>query len=208
MYKIYINTTPLYLVGTAEIDQRPSPGPDEIVAPYRGKVKLLHNYIDMLEKTDRFKTVTIHDADPEQLFAEFVGLYKIIEAAGGIVYNPQGQVLLIFRLDSWDLPKGKIDPGESPEQAALREVEEETGLAELTLGAYLGPTYHTYHDGKGRRILKRTYWYRMESPLAELRPQIEENIERVEWRELSAFLASSPVLYGNIRDLLERENQR
>ncbi|MDV7399601.1 NUDIX domain-containing protein, partial [Arthrospira platensis SPKY1] len=97
---------------------------------------------------------------------------------------------------------------ESPEQAALCEVEEETGLAELTLGAYLGPTYHTYHDGKGRRILKRTYWYRMESPLAELRPQIEENIERAEWRELSAFLASSPVLYGNIRDLLERENKR
>jgi 8-oxo-dGTP pyrophosphatase MutT (NUDIX family) len=205
MYKIYINTTPIFLVGTSEISHPLRPGQDEIIAPYNGKVKLLHNYIDMLEKGDRFKAVTLYYDQPEQLFADFAGLFKIIEAAGGIVYNEAGHTLLIFRSGSWDLPKGKIDPGESPEQAALREVQEETGLVQLELGPYLGPTYHTYQDGKGRRILKRTFWYRMHSSQTELHPQAEEHIEKAEWRHIASFLAASPVVYGNIRDLLEQE---
>jgi 8-oxo-dGTP pyrophosphatase MutT (NUDIX family) len=52
----------------------------------------------------------------------------IIKAGGGIVVNEQNEVLLIYRRGKWDLPKGKLDDGETIEECALREVKEETGL--------------------------------------------------------------------------------
>ena len=75
------------------------------------------------------------------------------------------QWLLIFRRGHWDLPKGKIDPGETPEQAAIREVQEETGLRELTLGPALPASFHTYRDQQDRRVLKQTYWYLMDTKI-------------------------------------------
>ncbi|MBK9671561.1 MAG: NUDIX domain-containing protein [Bacteroidetes bacterium] len=70
-------------------------------------------------------------------------IYTKIEAAGGIVKNKQGQLLFIFRHGKWDLPKGKIEKGENEQDAALREVEEECGIAELTLQKKLTTTFHT-----------------------------------------------------------------
>jgi 8-oxo-dGTP diphosphatase len=82
-----------------------------------------------------------------------------VEAAGGVVLDGEGRVALVHRprYDDWSLPKGKLDPGESFEEAALREVEEETGMR-CRLGAELEPV--RYQDNKGRPKLVR-YW-RME----------------------------------------------
>ncbi|MBI3519597.1 MAG: NUDIX domain-containing protein [Bacteroidetes bacterium] len=89
--------------------------------------------------------------------------------------------LFIFRLKRWDLPKGKLDPGEGPEEAAIRECEEECGITKLTITSHLEPTYHIY-EHKGGYALKKTFWYTMSTQHeGTLVPQLEEHIERVEW---------------------------
>ena len=207
MYKIYINGTPLFLATQEEAGGAPYVDDTKIVARYPGNPRQFLNYLDMLEKNTRFDSVTVYGDDAHQLFRDFASHFRIIEAAGGLVYNKEveGEVLLIFKRDHWDLPKGKIDEGESRQEAAVREVMEETGLSSVEPGDYLGITYHTYRDKKNRRILKYTYWYRMKAAREILAPQAEEEIEHAEWRPLKAFLASGPVVYGNIKGLLEKE---
>jgi 8-oxo-dGTP pyrophosphatase MutT (NUDIX family) len=201
MYKIYINDTPLFLGTEEEMPAREEPE-KVLVARYPGKSKFLLNYIDMLENTDRWQQVGLYGPDPEKLWADFQEHFKLIEAAGGLVYNHGEKALVIFRRDHWDLPKGKIDKGETPAEAAVREVREETGLQELKLGRALPDTYHTYRLKK-KRILKRTYWYVMQTTEEQLVPQAEEDIEKAEWVDIASFLEGRPKIYGNILTLLE-----
>jgi 8-oxo-dGTP diphosphatase len=79
-----------------------------------------------------------------------------IQAAGGVVLDDEGRVVIVHRqrYDDWSLPKGKLDPGESFQEAALREVEEETGLR-CSLGEELDPV--RYRDNKDRPKVVR-YW--------------------------------------------------
>lgn len=203
MYKIYINDTPLLLTTAAEGAQKLPGTRENPVHRYQGKVKFLSNYIDMLEKSNRFESITLFATDLEGMLNDFRKLFKIIEAAGGVVYNPKGKALMIFRRGFWDLPKGKIDPGETPEQAAVREVQEETGLNEVELGDFLTKTYHTYRTPKGKRILKRTYWYKMKTKENDLTPQTEEDIEMAIWRDVAGSLVGQPKMYGNIKEILE-----
>jgi len=203
MYKIYINNTPIVLT-TQEKAAHLLPGDEENpVGLYVGKTKFLLNYIDMLEKTDRFESVTIFSNDLQQLFADFKSVFKIVEAAGGVVFNENKETLLIFRRGSWDLPKGKIDKGESREDAAVREVQEETGLQQIERGKLIHTTYHTYRDGNDDRVLKPTYWYEMHTSETELHPQAEEDIEKAVWKNVDDFLATEPVIYPNIVDVLQ-----
>ena len=206
MYKIYINETPLLLFDAGKGAQLPAVGPQEMLIRYTGKAKFLLNYADMLEKTQRYDRVIIYAEDYDKLVEDFKGNYKILEAAGGMVYNEEGEVLMIFRRDFWDLPKGKIDPGESKEQAAVREVAEETGLQKIQLGPQLTETYHTYRTKKGKRILKRTYWFRMDAPSQALIPQAEEDIEQAIWQNLNTFLGTSPVIYKSILEVLQQSD--
>lgn len=118
----------------------------------------------------------------------FFSHYKIIEAAGGVVKNRKKKVLMMFRRGKWDLPKGKIDRGETLRAAARREVMEETGIKKLKiikkikfLDGKQDCTYHTYLLNL-RRVIKATYWFEMfsddESPLT---PQADEGITEVGW---------------------------
>jgi 8-oxo-dGTP pyrophosphatase MutT (NUDIX family) len=111
-----------------------------------------------------------------------------IEAAGGFVVRRSKKgnvkVLTIFRRGAWDLPKGKLDPGESPEVGAVREVGEEVGIPrdKLTLLKPLGVTLHGYVLPRKRRYaVKTTHWYAMTTPLKDFRPQKAEGIEAVAW---------------------------
>lgn len=204
MYKIYINDTPLTLVEARSARELPVGDEQNLVARYPGASKFLLHYIDMLEKTDRFDSITLFYDDYPQLVADFEGLYQLIEAAGGLVFSPDGQALVIFRRAFWDLPKGKIDPGETPAEAAIREVQEETGLGQLILQEKLSETYHTYRDAKGNRILKRTYWFRMLTEEKDLIPQEEEDIEAAVWVNIAELLSRPDLpLYRNIREVLE-----
>ncbi|MEM1219335.1 MAG: NUDIX hydrolase [Bacteroidota bacterium] len=203
MYKIYINETPFILASSLE--GMPSPVPEQdLVARYPGRSKFFFHYIDMLEKTRKFERVILLHPNVEELFQEFSKLYEVIEAAGGLVFNPAGEALFIFRRDFWDLPKGKIDPGETIQEAAVREVQEETGIQQITLGPPLLNTYHTYKTKKGKRVLKKTYWFEMQTTDTALTPQTEEDIEIAQWEDIGAFLERKPVVYKNIRAVLKR----
>ncbi len=200
MYKVYINDTPLRLVSASDINATTGDA-RRLVARYGGKPKFLFHYIDLLEKSQRFEEVILYADDAEQLWRDFQAQYQLIEAAGGVVFNPRGEALLLFRRGSWDLPKGKIDPGETVEQAALREVREETGLQHLEIIKPLPVTYHTYRQGR-QRILKRTYWFEMKTPDLVLVPQTEEDIELAVWRNLNDFLPTNPMMYASIKEIL------
>ena len=62
----------------------------------------------------------------------FCADYLLIEAAGGLVYNNECQLLMIFRNNKWDLPKGKLEQNENTKECAIREVEEECGISGLS----------------------------------------------------------------------------
>ena len=111
-----------------------------------------------------------------------------LEAAGGYVVrrSTKGKlkVLTIFRRGVWDLPKGKLDPGETPENGAIREVSEEVGIKKksLTLLQPLGVSLHGYIlPRKMRFAVKTTHWYAMETTQNEFAPQKKEGIEAVGW---------------------------
>lgn len=133
---------------------------------------------------------------------EFIKDYTMIAAAGGVVINDEGQALMIFRRDKWDLPKGKLEEGELIEDCAEREVKEETGLSEIKVEKFLLTTYHTYTE-KGKSILKDTHWYLFRAHgIQNLIPQTEEGIMKIEWvypSELSAYTNNT---YELIKDVL------
>ncbi len=203
MYKVFINETPLILTNSESVLPEWKNDSRILVVQYPGKKKYLLNYIDLLEKSQRHHKIVIFHTDFNSMWNDFLSLYKSIEAAGGVVFNDKNEVLVIYRRNSWDLPKGKIDEGESPEQAAVREVQEETGLVKVNLSKHLHDTYHTY-EMKGKRILKKTYWYEMRTTDIHLTPQYEEDIEKAEWVNLPSFLGSQPVIYASILDVLNK----
>lgn len=203
MYKIYINETPLILAKLESKESLPSSSPTRLVARYSGISKIILNYSDLLEKNTSYEFVYLYTEDLPQLVKDFRKYHKLIEAAGGLVYNPSGQILAIYRRGSWDLPKGKIDKGEGIEAAAIREVQEETGVQKLELGRPLPTTYHTYRLKSGKRVLKRTYWFEMKTTDLKLIPQTEEDIEKAIWIDLKSFLQGPYPMYKTIRNVAE-----
>lgn len=203
MYKVYVNSVPVFL-GTPESIGSLGllPGKDIYTAPYLGKRKQIKQYLDLLDKNTAVKIVAFYAEKAEQLWEDFRNCYKELEAAGGFVTNADGKMLVFYRRGSWDMPKGKIDPGESPEEAALREVREETGLQNLNLGSLITQTWHTYRQN-GERILKCTWWYRMTTSDTKLVPQVEEDIEEIHWVDATTWLASKPEVYASIREVIE-----
>lgn len=126
----------------------------------------------------------------------------LIEAAGGLVINEKGEVLFIFRRGKWDLPKGKLDPGETMEACALREVKEETGLVQLSLKRFLLVTDHEYEDA-GKPILKKSYWYLMHADSHQsLVPQTEEDISEIQWIGPAGFKRVERNTYPTILEVL------
>ena len=203
-YKIYHNGTPVFLT-THPGAQALGYLPDKFthVALYVGKKKVMRQYLDLLDKNKNLRAVVLYHPDLEMLWTDFQACFKVLEAAGGYVQNVQDELLVFYRRGSWDMPKGKIDAGETPEQAGIREVQEETGLVNVSLGPFLTHTYHTY-DLKGQRILKKTWWYRMRTTDTLLVPQTEEDIEEIHWVQPLAWLQSGVEVYPNIREVIEQ----
>ncbi len=141
--------------------------------------------------------------DLEELKKSFWKKFSIVKAAGGVVFNENKEILLIFRKGKWDLPKGKLNKGEKIESCAIRETEEETGLKNVKLGKILTTTYHTYHEG-ARFRLKETYWYIMQvSGKQELCPQTEEDIKEAKWIDTSVLKKYLDNSYASVQDVLQ-----
>jgi ADP-ribose pyrophosphatase YjhB (NUDIX family) len=131
-------------------------------------------------KAENKKNLFVQTNSISSVFEELKKGFYFIEAAGGLIQN-KDKYLFIKRLGKWDLPKGKLDKGETIQQAAIRECEEECAVTGLTILKQLPDTYHIYEYKTGH-ALKVSYWFHMEtSSNKELKPQTEENIEEVRW---------------------------
>ena len=121
----------------------------------------------------------------------------VVLAAGGVVLDDEGRVALVYRpkYDDWSFPKGKLEPGETEEQAALREVREETGI-EAELGRELGVV--SYRDPKDRPKTVR-YW-EMRRRGGDFTP----NREVTELRWLPPEEAEAELSYERDREILRR----
>lgn len=129
-----------------------------------------------------------------------------IIAAGGLVTNPHGEILWIYRRGFWDLPKGKLDDGETIQTCAVREVQEETGIVGVQLHEMLCFTNHTYFDKYlNEEVIKRTYWFHMSIPNAQNGiPQTTEDIEKIEWHGLNTARHCLDKTYDNIIEVVEK----
>ncbi len=133
--------------------------------------------------------------------------FKLVEAAGGLVFNKKDEILAIKRLGKWDLPKGKLKKGESIEECAMREVEEETGASGLTIRYHLTETYHTYYRGS-RWHLKKTYWYVMDCRKHKnLVPQLEEKIAEAKWFKFNKLNPQKLNTYPAIKWILKEYSE-
>lgn len=140
----------------------------------------------------------------ENEWQSFLADKLIIEAGGGMVFNPIGELLMMLRRGQWDMPKGKLDEGETIEACALREVEEETGISNLKLCGKLQTTYHTY-PFQGKTVLKPSHWYKMEySGNEELVPQTEEDITELRWVDKVEAAELAQISFPSIREMIEK----
>lgn len=155
-------------------------------------------------KKEEFHAGVILNKDLNELKKVFLKNFTLIEAAGGIVQNEKKELLFIYRLDKWDLPKGKMEKGEKPEECAVREVEEETAVKNITVKKKIGETYHTY-DAFGKHFLKTTHWFYVTcTGLQNLIPQTEEDITAIKWVATKDIAAPVANTYPSIKDILSK----
>lgn len=203
MYKIYVYEQALMLMQSKKLKAKYDSDPSCLVAKYRGKKKFLLNYLDMMEKGSIYNKVVIHADDYEQLKSDFLSLYTVVPAGGGLVVNQKNQILFIYRRGFWDLPKGKIEVNEKMKDCAIREVEEETGIVDLKIISKLCKTHHQFKKGSARKI-KESHWYLMSTSKQKLIPQTEEDITKAEWMTLEKFLSKERPVYKSILDVLKK----
>jgi len=150
--------------------------------------------IEFESRNNDNKTIVIICNNYEETINKLEKYYKPKLAAGGWVYNGNNQLLFIKRWEIWDIPKGHIEKGESMEECAIREVEEETGINNLEVTNKLGISRHIF-SRNGKEKLKVTHWYKMKTTFnGELKPQQEEDIEEVKWvnnSNIEAYLENS-----------------
>lgn len=162
--------------------------------------EFLSEWLCDAEQTDTI----IQDIAPEDVSSALQQMFKLAPAAGGIVTS-EGRFEMIERKGIPDLPKGHIEAGESPETAAMREVEEETGIGNLEIARELPSTWHVYLRNEVWE-LKQTYWYEMRSnTLNSTKPQTEEGITAVKWvgkDDIEGFLSQT---FRSISEILGKE---
>ncbi|MFA7446590.1 MAG: NUDIX domain-containing protein [Flavobacteriaceae bacterium] len=190
MYKVFVNNRPLFLTNKIEKET--------------DFQLFLLNSIDIEQLVIKIFENKIHKAflyhpDEKEILATLKTKIPVEKAAGGLVYSQKGEILFIFRNGKWDLPKGGIEKNERKKEAAIREVEEETGIRKLRIIEKLDKTYHIFKRN-GKFKLKITHWYKMETDfVGNLKPQTEEGIEKAVWvkpEEVPTLLQNS---YENIK---------
>jgi hypothetical protein len=166
----------------------------------------LNELVGFFDSLTQINKLYILHEDILMVFEKFKACFKVIEAGGGVIFNKKGEFLVIFRNGTWDLPKGKLEPGEDFQQAAEREVAEETGLSGLQVNESLLSTYHTYVS-KGDRVLKKTKWFEMiYGGEAEPELQGKEGITDYRWVKpgQTGFVRENS--YASILDVLYARN--
>ncbi len=199
MIKVFSLNKTIYLIDNKNLYK---PGSKSILEPIASEAEMRKRYEALFRQQDIDEAYFLNDK-LENLLTFFSAMFKIIEAAGGLVQNEEGKWLFIFRNGKWDLPKGKIEKGEKIRTAAIREVEEECGISKLQIVKELPSTYHTYFMEE-KQVLKRTYWFEMRcADTSALVPQVEEGITDVQWLAKSEFKKVKTNTYESILDVLK-----
>lgn len=201
MYKVFFNERIVLLT-------------DDFIRNFQVRYGLFYKYrsaADLKEllsfywNLKQIDTLFIFHHDIDELRERFKSCFKPVYAGGGLVRNEKGDYLIIKRLGKWDLPKGKVNKNETIEQAALREVSEETGLNGIEIVSPLLSTYHSYYIDE--QILKRTSWYEMvyhgnETPI----PETEEDITEIRWVKKEELAQLTSNTFPAIIDVLKYAN--
>ncbi len=213
MYTIYFDHKPLFLTSKISPSIEEYLHHEETVFIDDFDAHTVKAMIHEMQAPQISTGVFLHK-DVDELLQAFKKKLVLVQAAGGLVYTPAHEILLIHRRGKWDLPKGKLDAGEDLAGCAEREVKEETGLNAIKNESPLLVTYHTYHE-KGKHILNESHWYLFSSPKQEVMlPQLEEDIDLCKWvtaGELATYMENThasiiDVLNAGIKKLREKEN--
>ena len=206
IYKIYINEVEVILKVSSDVTLEDTEASGSLMVKYTGNKKHLLDYIKLLESAIKSERLIIHFDDFQKLKSDFKSHFTVISAGGGLVRNEVNEYLFILRRGSWDLPKGKIESGETKREAALREINEETGIKDMTIVEKLGVTHHTYRSNVGKRIIKKSIWYLVETQKQDLTPQTEEDIEKAVWMTMEKFFSKKRKVYPNILDVIHTQD--
>ena len=201
MYKVFVNDIPIILSTEEELGEKYTSLPIKDT-----------EFKQLIEKINdgELLYVNLYHKKEEKLLNHLRKKMPVVVAAGGLVYNDAGEILFIHRKGRWDLPKGKVEKKESLEAAALREVEEETGVKDLRITKYLQETYHIFQRG-GKYKLKVTHWYEMQTGYTGmLKPEVNEGIKKVKWKNKEKAKKAVSKSYSNIKllfaeDVLSRD---
>ncbi len=196
MYKVFVKDIPIILSTKKNIGSQYTSIPLKIVnfkklvkQIIKGEVHYVNLYHKNEEKLEKFLRKKL----------------PVVEAAGGLVYNNKREILFIYRNSKWDLPKGGVKKEESFEDAAIREVEEETGVEDLEIRNFIMKTYHVFKRNDKFK-LKITYWYEMYTDYrGELVPQLEEGIKKAKWKNFEKSQKALQESYENVKLLFPKE---
>ncbi|MSP58045.1 MAG: hypothetical protein CK532_00020 [Flavobacteriales bacterium] len=202
-YKIYFNDSALVIADSPDVvrglDNLYFIGDDELQKSFKILLLSQHN-----GKPLHFALIC---PDPESTIRQFIDDFKVIQAAGGLVFNKENQLLTIKRKGYWDLPKGKIERDEDQKTAALREVMEETGITTINISDKICNTFHAYYE-EDKLVLKQTHWFLMKSlGKGNLKPQVEEGISEVKFANLEWFNTPEFNSYQSVHDVLRSYSQ-
>jgi ADP-ribose pyrophosphatase YjhB (NUDIX family) len=195
MYKVYFLERVIFI------------GNGKIPVKDNTNLKICSKASNIKEEWKSFRKSKTMDAmwlkgNAEEVLEEFQSLFKPVSAAGGLVSNKKGELLLIFRYGKWDLPKGKVEKGESIKNAALREVNEECGVTGLKITKQLPSTMHIY-ELKGKEILKTSAWFKMACSINSIPvPQKNEGIEKAIWVKPEKIKVLEKNMYLAIKQVL------
>ena len=190
MYKVFMNDKPILLTDSSIVNE------DLICVNFN---ELSFEGLKSLLCLENCMGIQMFCQDLTRDWELFQTNFKVIEAAGGKVFNKDKEVLFIYRFGKWDLPKGHVENAESYPDAALREVQEECGIDGLVLQHPLETTYHVF-EFKGETRLKVTYWYQMTTESnSVLIPQEEEGITAVAFKDKEEVKEALLNTYENIK---------
>lgn len=194
MYKVFVNDKPIILTDSLKNDNNyPVYIFNEVVLD------------EILHKLKRGNTngVNLFCSNLVVDWATFKKDFKVVYAAGGLVTNPNKEILFIYRSNVWDLPKGRTEEGESIEETAIREVEEECGAEELELIKPLLVTHHLFYMDNIQQM-KITHWFLMKADFQKnLKPQLEEGITKVLFKNKDDVQEAMKNTYANIKLVLD-----
>lgn len=198
MYKVFVENTPIYFQKNSLLE---SNVPEKFLPSL--SLADFDTFVYEIKLLNSKGRVFLNGPDPIHKIKDFFKHFQWIEAAGGIVKNTKTDALLfILRNGVWDIPKGKIELGETPKEAAIREINEECGMNNLKIESALAPTYHIYF-AYGKHWIKKTYWYTLSSPQKEVVPQVEEGISEIKWFQENQLETIKKNTYSSILDVIK-----